>query len=135
MNTTHKQNKNTFSASLGKTGESLACRYLKEKGYTILETNFQNKKGYRVGELDIIAQKDKEIVFVEVKTRLHKHGEVIFPEENVTREKLLKLEKIASLYIRTSCNFKVNYHFDVLAIVVDTVSRKAKIRHLEHVFL
>jgi len=49
---------------LGKIGETLACEYLLNHHYTIVERNFQK----RYGELDIIAVKDKILVFVEVKT-------------------------------------------------------------------
>ena len=49
----------------GKLGENIACRYLVENGYKIIERNFRQKWG----ELDIIAKApDKTLVFVEVKT-------------------------------------------------------------------
>ena len=46
-------------------GEKVACDYLKNKGYTIIERNFRCK----MGEIDIIAKDKKELVFIEVKTR------------------------------------------------------------------
>ena len=50
---------------LGNLGEKIALNYLQKENYRILERNFY----CRQGEIDIIAQKQKEIVFVEVKTR------------------------------------------------------------------
>lgn len=50
---------------IGKIGEKLAAEYLEKHGYEIITTNFYTKRG----EIDIIARKDNEIVFVEVKTR------------------------------------------------------------------
>ena len=46
-------------------GEDLATEFLRKKGYKILERNFEANQG----EIDIIAKDDKELVFVEVKTR------------------------------------------------------------------
>ena len=50
---------------LGIEGEEIACHYLEEKGYVILERNWRSGKH----EIDIVVSKDKELVFVEVKTR------------------------------------------------------------------
>jgi len=58
------------SHQLGKKGESLACRYIKKKGYKILSTNYY----CRYGELDIVACDMNTIVFIEVKSRTDPHG-------------------------------------------------------------
>ena len=50
---------------LGSKWEHAAADYLKKSGYEILETNFR----CRIGEIDIIAEKDGIIIFVEVKLR------------------------------------------------------------------
>ena len=49
----------------GRFGEQLTAEYLEEKGYEIVERNFK----CRFGEIDIIAQNDRYLAFVEVKTR------------------------------------------------------------------
>ncbi|MBR1591773.1 MAG: YraN family protein [Ruminococcus sp.] len=49
----------------GRLGENAVCRYLTEKGYVILKRNYR----IRGGEIDIIAEKEGYIAFVEVKTR------------------------------------------------------------------
>jgi len=49
----------------GEVGENVACRWLMSRGYRILTRNFHARRG----ELDIVAQKDSVIAFVEVKTR------------------------------------------------------------------
>lgn len=55
----------TQKAELGKLGEDLACRYLVDKNYKIIERNYRKPWG----ELDIIAKSpDKTLVFIEVKT-------------------------------------------------------------------
>ena len=50
---------------LGKKGETIAKEYLLEKSYSIVEKNWR----YVKAEIDLIAQKEDVIVFVEVKTR------------------------------------------------------------------
>ena len=57
---------------LGKFGEDIAVKLLLEKGYKILDRNFECNQG----EIDIVALDKKEVVFVEVKTRTGKtYGE------------------------------------------------------------
>ncbi|MBP9812226.1 YraN family protein [Candidatus Gracilibacteria bacterium] len=78
--------------SIGTTGESIACRYLIESGYTILQRNYQLKGG----EIDIIAQDGKWTVFVEVKYRrdeLYAH-----PLDTFTRPKRRALFRTSSFY-------------------------------------
>ena len=120
--------------SLGTLGEKLGCRYLEKKGYKVLETNYKNPKGRRLGEIDIIATIGKKIVFVEVKTR-EKSGLVFgLPEANINRGKLYKLQKIATYYLRQNKRLDREYAFDALSIVYDGITRSAEIRHLESIF-
>lgn len=123
------------SAALGRLGEDLACRYLEEKGYDILERGYTNKKGYRLGEIDIVARIRGKIIFVEVKTRLFKPGKIFVPEENITREKLRKLERIARAYLLERNRLNSAYSFDALAILYYQGEKRAEIRHLEGIFL
>ncbi|NCQ06593.1 MAG: YraN family protein [Candidatus Moranbacteria bacterium] len=120
---------------VGSLGEEIGCRYLREKGYKILTTNYCNTLGRRLGEIDIVAEKKKEIVFVEVKTRLGKKEDVIVPEANITKAKLHKLERIASCYLREKNCQTRTYYFDALAIIYDADIKKAFVRHLDHIFL
>ena len=117
---------------IGNIGEKVATDYLKKKGYKILDTNFQNNSGSRLGELDIVAlDKDKEeLVFVEVKTRnLKKFGETL-PEENITYSKIRKLSKIAQYYIRQKKMENMNFRFDAISVWLDEEAKKAKIKHI-----
>ncbi len=120
--------------SLGVKGEKWGCQYLEDKGYKILETNFQNPEGRRLGEIDIIAQKGRKIVFVEVKTRSSSGLVFGLPEENIDRRKLHKLEKIASYYLRKNKLVDREYGFDALSVVYVEETRTAKIRHLPDIF-
>jgi len=123
-----------LSSELGALGEELSCRYLREKGYRILQTNYCNMSGRRLGEIDIVAEKDKELIFVEVKSRLGVAGGDVVPEANITRDKLRKLDRIARHYLREHRCESRPYHFDALSILYDPRLKKASIRHLEHIF-
>ena len=78
----------------GKKGEDLACRYLKEQGYRILDRNVR----YKMGEIDIVAQIDDTICFVEVKARTRiDYG---MPRDAVDARKQWKLIRCAQLYLK-----------------------------------
>jgi len=123
------------SLSTGARGEKAALNYLKKQDYKILETNFFNPKGRRLGEIDIIAKDGKEIVFVEIKTRLDYYKNAPLPEESITCKKLHKLNKIASFYITKNYLFDVPYRFDAITLLADTENNCAKLKHLKNVFL
>ena len=129
---TVKENK-TENRSLGSLGERIAANYLKNKDYSILAMNYFNPKGKRLGEIDIIAKdpKNGEIVFVEVKSRDYLRFKDAIPEENITHAKLVKLERIAQLYMRNKSLSDSDYRFDAISIWIDSASRRAKIKHLE----
>ncbi len=78
----------------GNKGEDLACQHLKKQGYKILGRNYR----IRGGEIDIIAQDQKYLVFVEVKTRWsHEYG---LPIEAMTKWKIKNLLKTAQFYLQ-----------------------------------
>lgn len=119
--------------TLGTQGEGIAERYLRKKGFRILEKNYQNRTGRRLGEIDIIAERDGAIVFVEVKTREGSAGEV-FPEDNLTAHKFQKLERIARFYLQEQQKLDTPYHFDAIAITIDPSKNTAHVRHFEYIF-
>jgi len=73
---------------IGKSGEEEAINFLKRNKYKILNRNFKTK----FGEIDIIAKKNGEIVFIEVKTR----NTTLFgyPEEAIDKRKINHIQKI-----------------------------------------
>lgn len=85
-----KQYKNVKNKIEGTGGEILAVNFLKKKKYKILETNFSN----HVGEIDIIAEKDGVIVFVEVKRRQTlQYGRPIEAVDTRKQNKIGRLQK------------------------------------------
>lgn len=116
------------SKTLGDIGERIAKNYLKQKGYKILDKNFRYKK---LGELDIIAQKNSDVIFFEVKARRKKHLSDFMPEDNITRDKQRKLIKLSQLWLAKRKLENINWQIDILAIEIYR-DNTSDIRHLEN---
>lgn len=100
----------------GNLGESLACKYLEKQGYKILVRNFL----IRGGEIDIIAQEEEFLVFVEVKTRYsHDFG---LPIDSITPQKIRFILKAAQFYIQKIKWGDKPYRLD--AVLVDFADNK-----------
>jgi putative endonuclease len=115
--------------ALGRLGESLAANYLRRKGYRILGRNYRSK----IGELDLIAAKDRTLVFVEVKTRTGTGGGQ--PYEAVDNRKQKKLLRLANGYLAYGGVKDLNEIFDDTRIDVISIlmSKDGHIRSLEHI--
>lgn len=114
---------------IGKIGEQKASVYLKNHGYEILERNYR----IRGGEIDIIAEKEKTVVFAEVKTRTQEaYGA---PAEAVNYYKRENIRKTAQYYIMEK-NLDLPCRFDVLEVYVkkSVFGYTAKINHIENAF-
>jgi putative endonuclease len=123
------------AADIGKAGEDLATQYILNLGYQILDRNYANTVGLRLGEIDIVAQNGSEIVFFEVKAAYIEAGkEARLPEWQVNRSKLRKMEKAAAIYLKEKQLRDKDYSFDVIAVTFYP-DREPEIRHLDHVFL
>lgn len=116
------------SADIGKNGEDLAVSYIEKKGYKILNRNYHS----RFGEIDIIAKKEKYIVFIEVKTRCANTKFTAFEAVDTFKQK--KIIKTAMIYLAEH-NFTLQPRFDVIAVLFDKKFGKVKeINHIENAF-
>lgn len=113
------------SHSLGKRGENIALRYLQEKGYSILERNWTSGRK----EIDIIAEDDNNIVFVEVKTRTVDFQ--VHPREAVSVPKQRNMIYAAQTYIERKQPEK-EARFDIISVVVD--GRRFEVEHIQDAF-
>lgn len=94
----------------GTSGEQIAEKFLIEKGYKILDRNFYFERG----EIDIVAEDNGVIVFVEVKSRSsEEYGE---PEDSITPNKRKQLRKVAEGYFYEKNISDVEARFDVISI-------------------
>jgi putative endonuclease len=125
----------TAKRQLGDTGEGVACKYLKNKGFSVLERNYLRPWG----EIDIIAQKAKKLYFIEVKSVSHemsRGGSRYRPEDNVHPAKLKRLHRAIQTYL---LDHKVpdstEWQIDVACVYLDFSTRKAHVEVLENVIL
>jgi putative endonuclease len=92
------QEKSFKNKEVGDRGERIACDYLRERGFRIIDRNFSGVGG----EIDIVAERAGEIHFIEVKTRTHEgRGS---PLDSVTREKQRRIRRAAELWLNTPRN-------------------------------
>lgn len=117
-----------FNKQEGNIGESLAVKFLKNKHYKILQTNYSCP----LGEIDIVAKDGDTIVFVEVKTRASlKYG---YPQEAITPQKMLHIQKSALFYLKQHRLLQcAPVRFDCVAILT-LDGTDAEINHIENIF-
>ena len=113
------------SHNLGKFGEEVAVKHLTDNGYRIIDRNWSTGKR----EIDIIAEDDNFIVFVEVKTR--RPDFQLHPRDAVSVPKQRNLVFAAQTWIERNSPEK-EARFDIITVITDGRSRE--IEHIEHAF-
>ena len=108
----------------GKLGEEIALKYILSKGGNVIEKNYRTK----MGEVDLIAKLNGELVFVEVKSRSNiNYG---YPSESVNYKKKRKIINVAKYYILENSLENLSIRFDVIEIYFN----EKKINHIENAF-
>ena len=105
----------------GKAGESMAERYLAKKGFKIIARNYR----YKRSEIDLIAQKEDWLVFVEV--RMRSSAAFGYPEQTISAAKRKKIMEGAAHYLEET-QWSGNVRYDVIAI------EKNDVTHFEDAF-
>jgi len=115
------------NTSKGKAGESLAVDYIIKMGFKILKQNWRYS---RFGEIDIIAQDDNTLVFIEVKARTScNYGH---PLESVNEKKLNKIKKLAEIYLSMNeSTAYTNFRIDIIGILL---KEKPEIIYLKNIY-
>ena len=98
---------------IGNKYEDKSIETLVKEAYKILERNYQN----RFGEIDIIAEKNKEIVFIEVKYR--KTNKFGYGYEAVDRRKIMKILILANYYMQSKKYQDCKIRFDCMSYLGD----------------
>ena len=112
---------------LGKRGEDLAAGYLTEHGYRLVARNWRCPQG----EIDVIAQRGGETVFVEVKTRTSTaYGH---PFEAITLSKLARLRRLAAAWCQQADAGAGRIRIDAIAVLAPR-GETPTIEHLQGVF-
>lgn len=100
----------SFEKEIGRIGEDLVANWLKSKGYIIVRQNFRSD----YGEIDIVAENPKTVVFVEVKTR--KEGSLTAPKDAVDKSKQRKLAITAKSFLKKAFLTDMRYRFDIAEV-------------------
>lgn len=119
----------TARRRLGDLGERLAAEYLQAHGYAIRERNW---RAARLGELDIVAEEDGYLVYVEVRTR--RGSNYGTPEESITPTKQLRLVQLAMSYRQAHAGevLPADERIDIVAVELTPAGRLARIEVIKN---
>lgn len=117
----------TTMKQTGDRGECCAAEFLQSGGFRIVEQNFYS----RFGEIDIIAENQQYILFVEVKTRVK--GGLASPAAAVTPQKQRRILKTAEIYLLSHPG-ELQPRFDVIEVFTAPNGEVAGLNHLENAF-
>lgn len=123
------QDRRTDRRKLGDIGENIASDFLVKRGFKVVERNHLRKWG----ELDIVAQKDGVMHFVEVKSVNHEtYG--VRPEENMHPGKIRRLIRTIEAYLlhkKLDCPFQL----DLVTVRIDMPTRQARVELFENIVI
>lgn len=115
-----------FRKEIGRWGENIACQYLEQNNYKIIERNFL----CRQGEIDIVAKDitQKELVFIEVKTRSNlKYGN---PAEAVNNQKQRHIRQAINYYVYKNKMRDLSIRIDVIEVYI---IQNYKVNHIKQI--
>jgi putative endonuclease len=111
---------------LGHRGESLAAKFLENKGYTVKKRNYRTP----YGEIDLVVQREDVVVFVEVKARASQS--LGPPEISITPRKAEHMHSAAAYYIQQHPELNNDWRIDVIAIQIRPDDPAPLIDHFEN---
>jgi putative endonuclease len=114
---------------LGRFGEKMAAVELSRRGYIIRECNWRCPEG----EMDIIAEHEGWLVFVEVRTRRGRR--LGSPEESITSAKGATLIRVAQSYLAQMDWPEIDWRIDVVAIELTRAGKLARFDVYENAVL
>jgi putative endonuclease len=114
----------TDRRQLGRWGEDRAAAFLEEQGYQVVARNWRCPG---LGEIDLVAQHESCLIFVEVRVRTGRSYGT--PEESVTRSKRARLIRLAEAYV-LSVGWQSDWRIDVIALELDSGGRLVRRKHI-----
>ncbi|RUT29695.1 YraN family protein [Paenibacillus zeisoli] len=114
----------------GSFAENEAASYLMNKGYRIIQRNWR----CRSGEIDIIAELGRVIVFVEVRSRSSRSLSYGTAMESVTPRKVSQVRSTAAVYLHSRNCSDAIVRFDVIAVLLGHDGRVESMEHVENAF-
>lgn len=112
--------------ALGEVGERIAERWLRRQGWRIVQRRFRN--GRR--DIDLVAEREGTVAFVEVKARRGEHFGG--PVGAVNWRKQRELTRSAHVWIDRHGRAHESYRFDVIGVLVS--GERVRVRHVENAF-
>lgn len=125
----------TKKQKIGSLGEDIACKYLKNKGFSVIERNYWKK----FGEIDIIAKKDSVIHFVEVKsvsreTNSNVSYEKYEPTDNIHWKKIERMNRAIQIYLEErNVSDETNWQKDAVSVFINHKTRRARVDMIEDI--
>jgi putative endonuclease len=120
---------------IGKIGESIAKEFLMKQGFRLIDQNYAIKHG----ELDIVAEKDNVLRFIEVKSIKVRDSTniddlLITPEDNLTFAKWSKLLITIESYLNhKGISPEKSYQVDLACVYIDTEKREGRVRLIQNI--
>ena len=114
--------------SAGNRGEAAVARYLRQKGYTLLASQWR----CRFGELDLVAR-DRHSTVCIVEVKLRGEDSIGLPREFVDGRKQQRLRTAAELYLAQN-GIEAPARFDVAVVYTDETGKPRRVEYLEDAF-
>jgi putative endonuclease len=111
---------------VGKTGEEIARKFLEKKGYKIIEQNYRTK----YSEIDLISKKGKDLIFIEVRTKVGENFGT--PEETINKNKIKKILQNAVAYVAVK-KWNGSFAIDAVCIVLKPDYSIERLDHYENI--
>jgi putative endonuclease len=108
----------------GDFGERVAASHLESKGYVILERNWATREG----EIDLIASRGSDLVFVEVRSRQGRNFGT--SEESITGRKANHVRAAVAAYVQQHPDAPPNHRIDVVALELDAKGRVMRVEQI-----
>ncbi|HEY4494007.1 MAG TPA: YraN family protein [Candidatus Paceibacterota bacterium] len=120
----------------GEIGENVAVKFLVKHGFSVLDRNYTRKWG----ELDIVAQKDNKVYFIEVKSVIrpdlsHVNHETYRPEDNMHPWKMRRMARTIQTYLLAKKLEDREWQVDLLVVYLNLEGKKAKIKVVKDIIL
>ena len=125
------------SRKFGNKGEEIACKFLESNRFSIIDRNYLRK----VGEIDIVAQKDGVTYFIEVKSVSRENNSntgsssEFRPEDNIGPAKVASLKKVIEIYLNDKNMFDSKWSFSVITVKIDDKNKVARVKFIEDIVL
>ena len=137
----HKEMPKVFTSEtqkIGELGENIAVRFLMKQKFIIVDRNYTKKWG----ELDIVAEKNNKLHFVEVNsvsrdlTFVSRETNTWRAEDNMHPWKLKRMSRTIQTYLLSKrIPDEKEWEVDLLVVYLDLKNKKAKVKLVNDIII